>query len=70
MDALGSTFSYSDNLILGDYDNPNLVNSGGEPNGIGSIVPSNWNIILLPVTAAVVCLSILDQDSFYQVCTL
>lgn len=39
MDALGSTFSYSDNLILSDFDNPNLVNSGGEPNGIGGIVP-------------------------------
>lgn len=39
MDALGSAFSYSDNLILSDFDNPNLVNSGGEPNGIGGIVP-------------------------------
>ena len=39
MDALGSTFNYSDNLILSDFDNPNLVNSGGEPNGIGSIEP-------------------------------
>lgn len=38
MDALGGG-PYSDKLIFSDFDNPNLVNSGGEPNGIGGIVP-------------------------------